>query len=67
MIDLNLYELFQDFNKKYKIAESMKESFIRAGATEEEAEEAVNRIFKNAVKENKDLLRAFSLEQARKK
>lgn len=67
MLDsLDLYGMIRTFNDQYKVAEVMIQSFVKAGATKEEASAIVEGIFKKSIKNNEDLFKALSLEQARK-
>lgn len=67
MLDnLDLYGMLKTFDDQYKVAEVMIQSFVKAGATKEEASAIVEGIFKKSIKNNKDLFKTLSLEQARK-
>lgn len=62
--DFDVKKALNDFSKENKIFENMINAFIKAGATEEEAKEAVERITKNSVLDAKNLLRNVAIEQA---
>ena len=62
--DFDVKKALNDFSKENKLFENMINAFIKAGATEEEAREAVERITKNSVLDAKNLLRNVAIEQA---
>ena len=62
--DFDVKKALNDFSKENKLFENMIDAFIKAGATEEEAREAVERITKNSVLDAKNLLRNVAIEQA---
>jgi len=62
--DFDVRRALRKFSEETKLIESMVNAFIKAGATEEEAKEAVERITKNSVLDAKNLLRNVAIEQA---